>query len=436
MVTNTSPRGRPQATPRAVRAPPTGWNDVAVDDEAGEQEFEFDLGTIDPQDEHDARDVRGRFDRHWLLVAVVLIGFGISWGITWSSDRSDDSSPPPTTTVRPTTTTTISPEPSPDVEITPGPTPPALVIEGPLSTGASTVALAAFPGSLAGDEHVWILTVDGRARPVPVPLQPGDWPYPLLFSGGSVAFVSEQTVHRLDAETTEIETGPSSARYLIPGAEPGDIWIVHTGTEVRGLTFVPNGGTETTHDFNADVWWVHAGVADGVLVSTLTGDDDGAVAYWTATEGLTERSSLADAGTVLATAGDLSALSRRDDPTSVDVVDVRTDVITAEIALDNVAEIVTDTDVLAACFSTDRSHLTVSTAEITVTYDLDDPTTPVHAIRGVAPYNAVTFTSPHELVMVVGGDLLTGIDVVTGRQHLIADLPEASWWIASDQSTC
>ncbi|MEM8903814.1 MAG: hypothetical protein AAGA17_08580 [Actinomycetota bacterium] len=366
-----------------------------------------------------------------LVVIAVIVGLGVL-------RRDDDADGPPPTTAA-TALTVPTPRP-------PAPTSTTTALPAvPATTGAPGVAL--LPGvepldgriALApspGEDHdttpMWIVDGDRLLARFDLATEPGTRSHPLLFAGGSVAFVDGGANVQLvagDASSMTTWKSEETVRALVPAATPGEIWAVVDD----GADRVAAVGTSGQIDLGDDVDTVLGGVADGVVLRTAT--DPQILRYVSpGTEPVIVTSARDPDAVPLATSGDLLVVV--EPGPQLTVIDVRTDERTVELPLDR--------DVTRACFSADRSRLALGD------FSRDGPVTILDLVTGERferfpdqGFGDMAWASDDELV-IVDGTRLVRFDADGGGGQL-AELSDPSWpsgtgptvwWIASELAPC
>ncbi len=187
-----------------------------------------------------------------------------------STVTADNDQAPDSTVSRPVRV--LPPVNRPEVEPMPG----AVVLEGEV---ALTRAFASDGSTL------YIFRPGGTlVRREEVPLSPGDFEYPMLITSGRLAFVGSDGAFILDVDLLDRPESLGGARYLVPGARPGLIWVVGD-TWVAPLD-VETGRVGTRSEIAEEFSWVITGLADGLAVIPLDEEAYGPSAYWTPTSGL------------------------------------------------------------------------------------------------------------------------------------------------------
>jgi hypothetical protein len=394
----------------------------------------------------------------WVIVALVSAMVGAVWLLTNQGSAGD--APPArlalpdttTSTTRATTTSTTAEPSSDDVPATTIAVPstattipanPALIV-GPESEGAAALAgdIAITTPSGWGEQGatVWILRTDGTiVGRTDLQYETGVHRYPLLFTAGRIVFMHGNSVFVLAHDLAGSPTEVASASFIVPGATPGLVWFLGTGTEpASGISSISlmDVVSGTVGD-RFDPWDGVVGVADGLIVASDGPETLGRFAYWSPKSGLVSLD-LPDPGrtTFEAASGDLAVAVSSDVVRVLNVVKGTTE---AEFPID-----FTEGTVRSACVSPDQARVVVvwsngeafvgdiGTGDIIAVTDASESTAP-----GV---RSAVWTSAEQLAYVIDrGDeiALEALDIATERRFRIATLEGSiNWLLAADAAMC
>lgn len=394
----------------------------------------------------------------WVIVALTFALIGAAW-LLMIQESPDDASvtslsiPRATipTTIGSATTTLEDPSsgaiPSTTVSVPPPPTTipgdPMLIV-GPESKGsavlAGDIAITTPDGWGEQGATVWILSAAGGiVVRTDLQYETGIHRYPLLFTAGRIVFMEGNSVFVLDHDLASAPTEVATASFIVPGATPGLVWFLGTGSEAAsGISSISlmDLVSGTVGD-RFDPWDGVVGVADGLIVESDGSETLGRFAYWSPKSGLVSLD-LPDPGrtTFEAASGDLAvALS----PDVVRVLNVVNGATAAEFPIE-----FTEGTVRSACLSPDQARVVVvwsngeafvgdiRSGDIIAVSDASESTAP--GIR------SAVWASAEQLVYVIdrGDEIsLETLDISTGRRFRIATLEGSiNWLLAADAAMC
>jgi len=312
---------------------------------------------------------------------------------------------------------------------------PSVVPEAGAADLLGEVALTPSPG-LSGSGTLYVLRPGGSVvRRDDMPLTPGDYPYPLLMTGGHIAFTGGQSGYLIDTELTDSPRQLSDTSFIVAAAAPGQVWFVGRGAEWVAPVDVVAEETGDRIDV-ADVFdWPLAGAADGLIVRPVDETIYGPIAYWTPGGGL-EPIVLdnPDKSHLIAASGNLAVIVEQD---LVRVLDITTGDYLGRPGV----VVGGDRLNIEACLSPNQQHLAV----VGVTGDayIMEVNTGVvlHRLTDLQFPHAIGWTDPDQFVFVVGtgvGTTVRAIDVSTGQPHIAAALTgsPSRWLLAANGTMC
>jgi WD40 repeat protein len=255
-----------------------------------------------------------------------------------------------------------------------------------------------------------------------------------VFMQGNSAIVLE---HYLASGATEV----ASTQFIVPGATPGLVWFIGTGTEVASAFESVSqvdlvSGTVGGH-VETDIWRAVVGVADGLIVGPWDQETFGRFAYWSPKSGIVSLD-LPDPDTTTfeAASGDLAVAVS---PDVVSVLNVRNGDVEAEFPIDFEGG-----TVRSVCVSPDYASVVVvwsngeafvgniRTGEIMPMSNIVDPV--AHGIR------SAVWASADQLVYVVDRGIeivVEALDIATGHRSNIATLEgSVNWLLAANAAMC
>ena len=104
------------------------------------------------------------------------------------------------------------------------------------------IAFTPSPG-ISDSDTLYVLRPGGSVvRREGVPFTPGDYPYPLLMTGGYIAFTGGQTGYLVDADLVDEPKPLADASFIVPAATPGQIWFVGRSAEWMAPVDIGSGG--------------------------------------------------------------------------------------------------------------------------------------------------------------------------------------------------
>lgn len=386
-----------------------------------------------------------RLGPSWLVVVAVgvvggLLGFIVGAtgdGTLGSSDSVSGAttavttrisvSPPSTATSVPLTTSEIAGADTGSL---------AETVEVDLLDGAAVlagdVAVTPFPGA-SGGSLLWVLRAGGSiVQRDDVPLFPGDYPYPMLFTASRIAFADLTHVYLVDGDLREPPVAVSEGSFVVPGSEPGEIWLVGNGVEWVAPLNVATGIVGEETNVSDVFWWPLDGLWDGLLVTPIDDATYGPQAYWSPTDGLQPIVGV-DAGQsgIHDAAGEVAMVVS---PGVVYVLDIETGEYVTSVPVELGEGLVSE-----VCLSPGHDYVAIfgSTGEALVA---DTRTGEVlRHLSAVDGHNSVGWTSNEQLVYIVddGDPRIQALDITTGTSWDIAALrSHGGWWLTASGTMC
>jgi len=295
-------------------------------------------------------------------------------------------------------------------------------------------AVAVTPWPSGYGSSLWVLEAGGRLNSRDdVPLIPGDFDHPMLFTAGRIVFTDLTHAYLLDAALGDPVETVADVSFVVPGATPGQVWMAGRGAAWVAPLDVASGTVGVRIVAGDLFWWLVAGVGDGLIVSPVDEATFGRTAYWSPTEGLSPID-LPTGGTryVVGAAGNLLAVASHG---VIDLHDVAADRHLSSIAVD-----LGDGDPAGVCISPDQQLLAVTgtTGEAAVVDTQSGDI--VHHLSGVQPSNGLGWTSANQLVYITNGETdleIHLLDVTGSTRNRIAALEGASgWWLTASGAMC
>jgi hypothetical protein len=377
-----------------------------------------------------------------LIVIGVLVGAGVVFALS-NSDTSDNQAATPATTLRtPTsvaksvTSTTETTVPSVPTTLNDPVTFTAVNVE-PLSGAEELlgeVALTPFPGG-AGSGTLWVLRPGGSVvRRDNVPFRPGDYQYPMLMTGGSIAFADLSQGYLADPDLLEEAEPLVEASFITPGAAPGLIWLVGTGADWVAPLDVESRTVGERIDVSDLISWPLAGIAEGLVVTPVDEDTYGPVAYWSPSDGLQPISLRSpEQSGIHAASGTVAAVVS---PGELSILDIASGNYLSASRLE-----LGDGNVSEVCLSPDQQYAAVvgSTGEAYVV--AVDTGVTLHRLAGVHSNNSVGWSDANQFVYIAdtrGGTTVQTLNMVTGQVGLVAELTgyPTFWWLTASATMC
>ena len=386
------------------------------------------------------------------LVAIVVVGvagglLGFLVGVTASNGWNSTSTFP--VAVSGSTTTGLAPPASSSRQSTTTSGPPATsnvvtsvadspttAVEVDLLEGAAAlmgdVAVTRHPGS-SGGGTLWVFRAGGSVvQRDDVPFWPGDYPHPMLFTAGQIAFADLNHAYLVGADLREPPVAVSPASFVVPGSEPGQVWLAGQGADWVALLDVATGTVGEQRDVADVFWWPLGGMGEGLFVAPVDDATYGSTAYWSPTEGLRPIAGLSgnQAG-IHAVAGDLAVVVS---PGVMRMLDLDGGEYIASVPLELAEGLVSE-----VCLSPDQNYVAVfgSTGQAFVA---DTRTGEVLQRLGtVNGHNSVGWTSNEQVVYIVDDvdARIQALDVATGATHDIAALGSSrGWWLTASGTMC
>jgi hypothetical protein len=396
----------------------------------------------------------------WVIVALVSTMVGAAWLLT--SQGSTGDAPPSlsaiTETTTPTTgssTTSTTVEPSsggvPEATVAVPPTATTIPMDPTLIVGPESEGSTALAGDIAittpdgwGEQGatLWILHAGGHiVRRTGIHFEAGIHQYPLLFTAGRIVFMQGNSAIVLEHYLASGATEVASTQFIVPGATPGLVWFIGTGTEAASafgsvsLADLVSGtvGDSVESEFSRAV----VGVADGLIVDPGAPEVFGRFTYWSPESGNVSLD-LPDPGTttIEAASGDLAVAVS---PDVVSVLNVRNGAVEAEFPIDFEGG-----TVRSVCVSPDYASVVVvwsngeafvgniRTGEIMPMTNIADSA--AHGIR------SAVWASAEQLVYVVDRGIeiaVEALDIATGHRSNIATLEGSiNWLLAANAAMC
>ena len=387
----------------------------------------------------------------WVLLAVIvsLVGGAVTWAAASQDSPSSNvvSIATTTTAVSPldvaTTTATAAPVTSTtDSAISGGP--PTSTPQGSvefmvaLLDGASAlqgdVVLATQPGAFGGGS-LWVFGTDGSVvHRNDVPLWPGDYPYPILMTGGRIAFANPTDGFLIDAGLAEPpEPLLTEASFVIPGATPGLIWFVGGGVEWVAPVDVESQTVGERIDVTEVFIWPVAGVADGLIVIPIDEGSYGRYAYWSPSGGL-QRLDLRDPQheDVLAASGNVAIV---ESPNEVSMLNIVSGNYLAAFGIEFARSVLS-----SVCLSPDQQHLAmIGSGGEAFLGDVDDGSF-IELPSGIYGWRSIGWTSDTQLVYIIDIEdetFVQTLDITTGETQDIATLQSfRGWTLSASGSMC
>ena len=302
-----------------------------------------------------------------------------------------------------------------------------------LLPGTSALAgeVALFGGSGSGEGTLHVFRPGGSlVRREEVPFQIGDFVYPILLTRGSLVFTDLHSAFVLDSDLVDSPDSLGEASYVVPGAQPGLVWLVDD-TWVAPLE-VESGTVGDRYDAG-EFSEALAGVADGLIVAPIDQDTYGQIAYWTAADGLLSIDLAYDPPTgALAAAENMTVVAT---PDFLQILNVGDGSAPNTFPIDLSEERVND-----VCLSPGLRYVAiVGGTGVTVLVNTSDGEV-VRTLSDVSTWNGIGWTSPDQFVYLAdlpGGTLLQVLDVSTGEIQAIASLRlSGGGWLAASGSMC
>jgi hypothetical protein len=391
--------------------------------------------------------------RGWafLAVFVAVASLAVLWTVASRGTTATDRAPiatiptatPPIGSSAVVSTVPLTAAASPTTSLT-RPTIAPLVttdITVELLKGASAlegdVALAPQPAAIGGDQ-IWVFRAGGSVvHRTDIPFQPGGYPFPLLMTGGRIAFANLTAGYLIDGSLTDPPKRLMDASFVVPGGTDGVVWFV--GTDATGVTWVAEVDVESgTAGERIDVTdmfrWPHTGFSDGLIVFPIDVETYGSSAFWSPTGGLkllslTNRSQ----GGLYTAAGDVAVLVSAADV--IFVVDVATGDHLSAFDID-----LGEGNVSYVCLSPDQRHVVVvgSTGEAFVGDTSNGEITLL--LSGVHNWKSVGWTSNTQLVYIIDiadETFIQTYNLATAETHNVATLQSIfGWMFTANGSMC
>ncbi|MFQ5556519.1 MAG: hypothetical protein ACE5GB_03290 [Acidimicrobiales bacterium] len=288
--------------------------------------------------------------------------------------------------------------------------------------------------STSGDlvDRLWLFPADEPTLALGVPFVAAPGPHPLLFAGDALAFTATAPEDLVGVTAFTVQVfgrRPTSLIEQVPGARPGDVWIISDGGAgpssatllVAGVPF-PTGALE-------GIELVAAGALDGLLVTPADRDTFGPIAYWSPGGGLAELDGVPRSWVrVLTASGDLAAVEQSGRVAVIDLVEGRI-----------ITQFSHSSSVASACFSPAGDYLAMVLDErernlLVLQFEPYVSGSELELAGG--PVQSVTWTGPRELVAASPSELVV-IDPTRNRRSPVASLSgPGEWRLVSDRATC
>ncbi len=367
-----------------------------------------------------------------LLLVVLGALFGASIG---SSDDGRGEAPAAPLTPLSQITTTAAAIGSPPRAVT---TVPGRSLQDP------TVSLLAGAGELQGhvvvapfpDGTLWVIGGGRLASRRDVPLQPGDFPYPLVSSDASIAFADLESIFMVDASLATAPVIVGAGSFLVPGATPDTAWVIGESSAWVAALDLATGSMSATIDVRTMIGWPLAGVADGLFVRPVGEALYGPVAYWSPAGGLSPLPPEVADLHLLTGSGDLGVFGEPEGG-HVTVFDIRQGVQVAKFPTTYAFNLG-----VRACLSPNRDLLAIvlpgGDGSI---YDIRTGMS-VGAFRADGPVRTVGWTAPGQLVYTTLSEtgsvvrLVSLVEPVGNRDLAVASLSWTNGWFTGSAATC
>lgn len=311
-----------------------------------------------------------------------------------------------------------------------------MTVEVDLLEGAAgllgDVALTPVPGPRGGGT-LWVLRAGGSVvRRDDVSFWPGDYPHPMLFTAGRIAFTDLDHAYLVDADLRETPVAIAKAGLVVPGSRPGQIWLAGPGADWVAPVDVATGAVGEQTNVADVFWWPVRGMGEGLLVEPIDDTTHGSTAYWSPAEGLRPITGVSgDRSGIYTAGGDLAVVGS---PGLISVLDLASGEYLAGLPIElgggNVSEV---------CLSPAQEHVVVvgSTGRAFVA---DTRTGEVsQRLSAIDPHNSVGWTSDDQLVYIVddGDPRIRALDVTTGATFDVAALRSSlGWWLTASGTMC
>lgn len=378
----------------------------------------------------------------WLpiLVVVLLIGMGVVWTAV-SQDSTPSTSAAPLLIESPSTlgTTPVTSTSSTSLAFVSSTTEPnsSSAITVTLRDGATVlegeVALTPEPGMLGGGT-LWVLGPGGSIERMDgVPFWPGDYPYPMLMTGGHVMFTNLTDGYLIDAELTELPDPLTEASFIIPGATAGLVWFVGPGVDWVAPVDAKSRAVGEQYDVSDVFWWPVAGVSDGLIVNPIDEVSYGRFAYWSPSEGL-QRLDLRvpQHEYVLAASGNVAVAVS---PDEVSILNILSGDYLSAFRIEFSRSVLS-----TVCLSPDQQHLAMVGSNGEAFLGHTDDGSFIELPAGIHGWKSIGWTSDTQLVYIIDIDdetLIQSFDITTGATYDIATLQSfRRWMLTASGSMC